>query len=56
MQEKHDEYYTPIQELDVYTRMFKIRGRVVQKSQIREWDKGTSKGKIFTAVLFDGHK
>ena len=43
----------PIAELNPYQQRFCLRARVTSKSQMRYWDKPTSKGNLFSVDLLD---
>ena len=43
----------PISNLNPYDKVWVIKARVTQKSDMKHWDKGTSKGSLFSIELLD---
>ncbi len=45
--------YTPIKSVDIYSRVFRIRGRCIQKSKLISFTSQKGEGKVFNVVLLD---
>jgi replication factor A1 len=52
-QAEENNFYTPICVLSMTCFDWTIKARVLEKSDVRYWDKPTSKGKLFNVVLVD---